>query len=42
MADLDLIDALEYANPGTKRKSTILHGTDTIDFLFITHSLKRT
>jgi hypothetical protein len=41
MADLGIIDALEYANPGIKGKNTMLHSTDTIDFLFITHGLKK-
>jgi hypothetical protein len=41
MADLGLFDALEYANPGLTWKSTMQNGTDTIDYLFITHGLKQ-
>jgi hypothetical protein len=41
MADLGLFDALEYANPGLTRKITMLNCTSTIDFLFLTHGLKK-
>jgi hypothetical protein len=41
MADLGLFDALEYTNPGLTRQSTMQNGTDTIDYLLITHGLKK-
>jgi hypothetical protein len=41
MTDLGLFDLLEHANPGLTRKSTMQHGTNTIDYLLITRDLKQ-